>query len=106
MTSTAAVQAPAGCCGLSAAAHIRLSPVPTGLTAVGILPIVSLTGVRLVALRGAFLVGPGAGDDDDVRHVGMLLLDGGPGVFEGGDDPAAVLLDGPGGQSWPHALFL
>jgi hypothetical protein len=51
---------------------------------------------QLVALGGAFLVGPGPGHDHDIGHVGVGVLDGGPGVFESGDDPAAVLLDGPG----------
>jgi hypothetical protein len=55
-----------------------------------------VVAAQLITLRGAFLVGPGPGHDHHVGHVRVGVLDRGPGVFEGGDDPAAVLLDGPG----------
>ena len=55
-----------------------------------------VVAAQLVPLRGAFLVGPGPGHDHDIGHVRVGVLDGGPGVFEGGDDPASVLFDDPG----------
>ena len=45
-----------------------------------------MVAAQPVSLGGALLVGPGAGHDDHVGDVGVLVLDGGPGVFEGGDD--------------------
>src|SRR5207253_1327545 len=55
-----------------------------------------VVATQLIALRSAFLVRPGPGYDYDVGHVGVGIPDGGPGVFEGGDDPAAMLGNGPG----------
>ena len=49
-----------------------------------------------VALGGVPLVGPGPGDDHRVGDVGVLVLDRGPGAFQGGDGPAAVFCDAPG----------
>lgn len=43
---------------------------------------------QLVTLRGALLVRPGPGHDHHIGHVRVLILDRGPSVFKGGDDPA------------------
>ena len=68
-------------------------------------PFGPVVAAQLVALRGAFLAGPGPGHDDHAGHVGVGVLDGGPGVFEGGDDAAAVLLDNPGSVMAARPFF-
>ena len=70
----------------------------------GTLPVLTLedppfgpvVAAQPVALGCALLIRSGPGDDDHAGDVGVLVLDGGPCVFEGGDDAASVLLDGPG----------
>src|SRR5262249_2908785 len=59
-------------------------------------PFGPVMAAQLITLRGALLVRPGPGHDHHIGHVRVLVLDRGPGVFAGGDDPASVLLDGPG----------
>jgi hypothetical protein len=59
-------------------------------------PLGPVVDTQLIALGGAFLVRSGPGHDHHVGHIRVQVLDGGPGVFQGDDDPAAVLLDAPG----------